>query len=784
VGGMTSAVFTPRILRFMLSRRRSHAFLLPLLALATLSTAARGDEYCPARGWQMLTPYGPTPRTDSALVYDSVRQQAVLFGGAAAGFQRDSWTWSGAVWQRTASLPNGRSRHAAAFDPNRGICILFGGNQSLTTTALWTGESWTAFETPTNPNQWPGDALALLGRLGHAMAFDSRLGRVVMLGGSSAFGLYPATLWAFDGADWSMAADYSAAPTPRTEHALVCDDARGQLLLFGGQTASSYSGETWTWDDDGWILRATDGPAPRSNHAMAFDAAREVIVLFGGQRADGSLLNDTWEWTGTSWTQSLPPASPSRRRGHSLAFDAARGVILLHGGFRTTGSNSAETWEFDGQTWTQRTPEFPLHPGARENPSMVYDHLRDRIVLHGGSTNSTSLRDTWEWDPVTQLWLRRVTDGPAFLVMPPAIAFDSLRGRTILCGSGRTWQWDAITWSEQINAGRPTADSGMAMTFDAAHGVVVLFGGSERNLLGWPPHPPLDETWTFDGTIWTLTQPATRPPPRAHATIAYDPVEQRTLLFGGLSLDAPLGDTWSWDGADWTLRAMAGPAPRTAARMAYNHRQNALVLVGGSLQSGTLSPETWRWERASNTWTRLGIVGPAARAEHALATLGPARGVALFGGTTGGGFGDWDGEFWLSDEGCVAGDANGDGRTNSDDRPLFIAALSSSLHDYILAGGSTPAWSRRACWLDVDLSGDFTSADLAALDALLSAGGCGSCPGDLDGDGQVAIADLSRLLASFGQTETATPSDGDLDDDRNVDLHDLVLLLSRFGYGC
>jgi len=57
------------------------------------------------------------------------------------------------------------------------------------------------------------------------------------------------------------------------------------------------------------------------------------------------------------------------------------------------------------------------------------------------------------------------------------------------------------------------------------------------------------------------------------------------------------------------------------------------------------------------------------------------------------------------------------------------------------------------------------------------------CLGDLDGDDDIDLADLSQLLAHYGLTGM-TYEDGDLDEDGDVDLSDLSALLAVYGTTC
>lgn len=56
-----------------------------------------------------------------------------------------------------------------------------------------------------------------------------------------------------------------------------------------------------------------------------------------------------------------------------------------------------------------------------------------------------------------------------------------------------------------------------------------------------------------------------------------------------------------------------------------------------------------------------------------------------------------------------------------------------------------------------------------------------SLTGDLDGDGDVDLADLAALLANYATPGGAGCQDGDLDGDGDVDLADLAALLANYG---
>jgi hypothetical protein len=91
---------------------------------------------------------------------------------------------------------------------------------------------------------------------------------------------------------------------------------------------------------------------------LTYDAARGKVVLFSGS-GDPGLLDDTWTWDGTTWTEEHPPRSPLARYGLAMAYDAARSNVVMFGG----SPYVSDTWTWDGTDWA-----VPLRASATLRP--------------------------------------------------------------------------------------------------------------------------------------------------------------------------------------------------------------------------------------------------------------------------------------------------------------------------------------------------------------------------------------------------------------------------------
>jgi hypothetical protein len=294
-------------------------------------------------------PLDPPIRQNHAAVFDTVRNQVVVFGGFLGGFGSygDTWTWNGADWtQASISGPSVRSVHAMAWDAARGRVVLFGGNAggALGDTWEWDGTTWTEIFPATSPPA----------RFNHAMAFDSVRNVVVLAGG---FGTvrYNDT-WEFSGGNWTQRVGITNF-TGRNGHGMEFDPGRNKMVIFGGFNGARLN-DTWELGATGWTLIPVTGPSGRQYlGGLTFNPDDGLIYLFGGQTgpATADRVNDLWSYDGTAWTLAIPgvpspdpvpPTMPNRRDQHTTTYDRARHQIVVFGGYQgaTLGGVAPNTW--------------------------------------------------------------------------------------------------------------------------------------------------------------------------------------------------------------------------------------------------------------------------------------------------------------------------------------------------------------------------------------------------------------------------------------------------------
>lgn len=294
-----------------------------------------------------------------------------------------------------------------------------------------------------------------------------------------------------------------------------------------------------------------------------------------------------------SWQLLSPPTSPSARAGQVMATDLATGRVLLFGGYAGT-SYLGDCWSFDGSNWSSVSGTMPP---ARARAAMAFDEHRGAFVMFGGVNGigaNNWLAGTWEF--AAGAWSQR----PSTLFPPKrqghAMAYDVGRQRVVMFG-GRTnagtiflqdtWEWDGSGWSYLVPSHMPTPRMGHSLAYDPVNGRVLLFGGLQ---LGGPF---VGDTWAFDGSDWTQLAPAHAPSPRGNHVMATDRVLGRIMLRGG-SDGSDLTDTWQWNGSDWQQVVVGTPADALALAGAATGPTGAHVVMFGGDDSGVVAATTWR----------------------------------------------------------------------------------------------------------------------------------------------------------------------------------------------
>lgn len=318
----------------------------------------------------------------------------------------------GSEWvARSSSGPPRRFAHTMVYDSARRVTVMFGGRTNWNSAHClndlweWDGAHWTQRMLNTVTNGWTNVA----------------------------------------GQGWTVS--HRDVPVQRAHHAMAYDSRRGRVVLFGGQSigpnvTTANLKDLWEWDGFNWILRATNGPVPRIHASMAFDERRGRTVLFGGQPLPGAGETGdaelVWEWDGERWHKALPPANPSSanfRAQSRMTYDSFRGVIVF--GPTTESISHWSFWDWDGVKWTNfpvlhyTDPIVTAFHGTSWG-GFDFDKSRRRSVWFGGfqsaTHNKTGFFDGKEWTLLTN------SAPPPPPRVLPAMAYDSDRGAHVMFG--------------------------------------------------------------------------------------------------------------------------------------------------------------------------------------------------------------------------------------------------------------------------------------------------------------------------------------------------------------
>lgn len=298
--------------------------------------------------------------------------------------------------------------------------------------------------------------------------------------------------------------------TVRNAHSMAYVHSEGEIFLFGGADERRVFGDLWVLRGGQWVSLNVKGPSPRTFAGLTPNTTKDGLLLFGGNRVlfgneqnPAAMLDDTWEFKNGEWKQLVMLDHPEARAEAALVLDEKRNRIVLFGGYRLTQGEvqrMGDTWEFRNGRWRKIASDGP---SPRNGASTVWDPTSGNVVLFGGSTDDRQY-------------------GP---------------------GTGETWVLNGSTW-RKVETPQPPNIFNSAMTGLGRSDRILRFGGYNGT-------NRIAETWIYADHAWMRIGGGPIPPPRNHASIAYDRKLGRAVLFGGHNGDEVLGDLWVFESGRW-----------------------------------------------------------------------------------------------------------------------------------------------------------------------------------------------------------------------------------------
>jgi hypothetical protein len=440
-------------------------------------------------------------------------------------------------------------------------------------------------------------------------------------------------------------------PSRRDAHTAIYDPVRDRMVVFGGEP---FTNDVWALSLAGtpaWAQLTPTGspPSARRDHTAIYDPVRDCMVVFGG--LGPSLNNDVWALSlsgSPAWSELTPAGSlPPARFLQTAIYDPVRDRMVVFGGYDGASPYHNDVWALSlagTPTWAQLTPTGSP-PSARGGHTAIYDPVRDRMVVFGGSDAVIPYRN--------DVWALSLAGSPAWSALTPAESpppgryahtaiYDPVRDRMVVfggTGSARVNDVWALSfagtpaWAQLTPTGSPpSARREHTAIYDPVRDRMVVFGGNDGSLLNdaWALSLAGSPAWSALGLTGGL------PPARFSHTAIYDPVRERMVVFGGF--DGFLNDVWALSLAGtpaWSALTPAGspPSARYGHTAIYDPVRDRMVVFGGN-GPGLLN-DVWALSLAgSPAWSALTTAGsaPSARGGHT-AIYDPVRDrMVVFGG--------------------------------------------------------------------------------------------------------------------------------------------------------
>lgn len=175
-----------------------------------------------------------------------------------------------------------------------------------------------------------------------------------------------------------------------------------------------------------------------------------------------------------------------------------------------------------------------------------------------------------------------------------------------------TWIYQGGAWTNLSTYGPPQTCVG-TMTYDAADGYVVAYLISGPNPPGSPVLTIVNETWTFSHGQWSQVNTFEPPADNYDAAMTYDDLTHRVLMYcscknaGGFAV----GQTWEFSAGTWNqvTTATVPPPPGWDVELTFDSADGYPLLLAGA---ANVQPGSWptngTWAFANGNWKQVAVL--------------------------------------------------------------------------------------------------------------------------------------------------------------------------------
>jgi len=226
---------------------------------------------------------------------------------------------------------------------------------------------------------------------------------------------------------WMQVTPSTPGPVGRLNHAMAYAPQTNRLIIQGGLTTNPAQmqfvllADTWALTNANGLggpstwIRLPDIPVTREDQAAVYDQTTNRMVVFGGD--NGADFNDVWVLTdadgnGTpTWVPLSPTGTaPTARENPSVAYDAVNNRLIVFGGLNRNGPvDFNDVWVLTNANGTGGAPQWiPLTPGGnppqgRLGASLVYDPTSNTVTMFGGASGGAAQQSPANFNDVWTL---------------------------------------------------------------------------------------------------------------------------------------------------------------------------------------------------------------------------------------------------------------------------------------------------------------------------------------------------------------------------------------------